>query len=76
MHILEHQGSQVFWISESSVQSTMTLTNPDSLLGVQERLHFKLVFSLGDDLAIRHVHIISFHIIFSSANSLCYYSAN
>lgn len=30
------EGSEMFWISEFSVQSTIALMNLDSLVGVQE----------------------------------------
>ena len=68
------EGSQMFWISEFSVQSMIALMNTDSLVGVQERFLLKHVLNLMNDLAIRYAHIILFHRIFSSVNSLCYYS--
>lgn len=70
------ERSEMFWISEFSVQSTVALMNPDSLVGVQEWFLLKYVLNLVDDLAIRYAHIILFHRIFSSGNSLCYYSSN
>ena len=68
------EGSQTFWISKFSVQSMIALMNPDSLVGVQEWFLLKHVLNLVDDLAIRYAHMILFHRIFSSVNSLRYYS--